>query len=248
MIMKKFRFIVSLTVITLALTGCLKTRAQLRGDSPDDDGSNGSSRPQAAHVTDVTQQGGYAMDEMRAEVTRLTGRVEDMERAHKEGVSAASNANKEDTKKLETRIVELEQAQANMLEALKKMQDTPAVSANPEDTFEKAKAAFAAGNYDEAVTSFDAYLKVSKAQHLQEAFFLRGESYFALKQYKKAIVDYSKFPEKFTTSKRVPQALYKIGASFDALGMREDAKGFYQELVEKFPKSPEAKRAKSKTK
>jgi len=77
---------------------------------------------------------------------------------------------------------------------------------------------------------------------------MRAEAYYQLKQYKKAIVDYSKFPEKFTTSKKMPVALLKIGQSFDALGMRDDAKSFYQELIEKFPKSQEAKKARSKLK
>jgi tol-pal system protein YbgF len=246
--MKNSRFVITLVAISFAFSGCLKTRAQLRGDSPDDDNSGGASKPQPAQVTDVQPQGQYAMDELRAEVTRLDGRVEDMERQQKDGASAATSANKDDLKKLETRIVELEQAQANMLEALKKMQDSPAASANPEETFEKGKSFFDAGNYDDAINSLDAYLKSPKAQRTQEATFLRAESYFAQKQYKKAIVDYSKFPEKFTTSKHMPQALYKIGASFEALGMKDDAKGFYQELLEKFPKSAEAKRVKSKVK
>jgi len=46
----------------------------------------------------------------------------------------------------------------------------------------------------------------------------------------------------------MPEALYKIGMSFESLGMGEDAKGFYQELVEKYPKSPEAKKARKKVK
>ena len=46
----------------------------------------------------------------------------------------------------------------------------------------------------------------------------------------------------------MPEALYKIGVSFEALGSKDDAKGFYQLLVDKFPKSPQAKKVKSKLK
>ena len=46
----------------------------------------------------------------------------------------------------------------------------------------------------------------------------------------------------------MPTALYKIGLSFESLGMKDDAKGFYQELIEKHPKSQEAKKAKAKMK
>ncbi len=54
--------------------------------------------------------------------------------------------------------------------------------------------------------------------------------------------------EKFPKSKRVPVTLLKIAQSFEALGMADDARGFYQELVEKFPKSSEAKKAKARLK
>ena len=237
--------------MTLLLSACLKTRAQLKNDSPDDNGapSAEASKPQPGQVQSVQPQGQYAMDEIRSEMTRVEGRVEDLERAKKESEAGTGiNASKDDLKKLEQRIGELEQAQTNMLEALKKIQDTPAVSANPEDSFNQGKNAFEAGNYDEAIKNFDAYLKVPKVTHTQEATFLRGESFFSKKEYKRAIVDYSKFPEKYTTSKRMPQALYKIGMSFEALGMKEDAKGFYQELVEKYPKAPEAKRVRNRIK
>ena len=46
----------------------------------------------------------------------------------------------------------------------------------------------------------------------------------------------------------MPSVLYKIGLSFEGLGMKDDARGFFQELVEKYPKSPEAIKAKKKAK
>ena len=75
---------------------------------------------------------------------------------------------------------------------------------------------------------------------------MSGHSKWATIKHKKAIVDYSRFPEKFTKSKRMPQALLQIGRSFEAMGMKEDAKGFYQELIDKFPKSNEAKKVRGK--
>src|SRR2546430_4072231 len=49
-------------------------------------------------------------------------------------------------------------------------------------------------------SSFSTYLKSPAAKKAEEATFLRGESYYKLKQYKKAIVDYSKLTEKYTRS------------------------------------------------
>lgn len=196
----------------------------------------------------MVPQGGYAIDEMKSEMTRLDGRIEDLERAQKTQADKPGTPTPEEYKKLETRVTELEQAQANMLDAIKKMQENPPAGADPADLLKKGKNQVEAGNVDGSVETFGSCIKNAKGKIAEECTFLRAESYYSLKDYKKAIVDYSKFPEKYTRSTYMPKALYRIGQSFDALGMKDDAKGFYQELVEKFPKSPEAKKARSKAK
>ena len=219
-------------------SGCLRTRAQMKDDNSD---NQGPSKPIPVEVQDAQPEGRYAIDEVKGELTRLTGRLEDVERAQKD----AGGSTKDDTKKLEARVTELEQAQTNMLEAIKKLQtDTP--PPNLEDTYAKGKHKFDAGDAAGAIDAFTAYLKSPTGKNVEEATFLRGEAYFSLKQYKKAILDYSKITEKFPKSRHMPGALYRIGQSFSELGMRDDAKGFYQELIEKFPKSAEARKAKSK--
>lgn len=236
--LKRPRFLALGSVLLLSQAACLKTRAQLREEE--------DTRGVQANVQDVQPQGEYVIDELKSEITRLTGRIEDLERAQKQDAKKEAGAAKDEVKRLEGRIVELEQAQANMLEAIKKMEHSATSSADPGELLERAKAAFKSEKYEAAVEELDAYLKSPKAKKVEEALLLRGESHFHLKQFKKAIVDFSKFPEKYTKSSKMPEALYRIGQSFEALGMKDDAKGFYQELVEKFPKSPEAKRLKKK--
>jgi tol-pal system protein YbgF len=237
-----FQRILPAMAFLLVLSGCLKTRAQLREDQ------EVGPAPEKAHVEEVRPQGQYVIDEIKSEMTRLQGRIEDIERSQKDAHQTASRAGSEEQKKLEARIIELEQAQANMLEEIKRLRETPAHAADPGEAYEKGKTHFEAGELDAAVEQFSAYLKSPKAKRAEEALFYRGESYFALKQFKKAIVDYSKFPEKYTKSKHMPQALYKIGLSFESLGMKSDAQGFFAEVVEKFPKSAEAKKARAKLK
>jgi TolA-binding protein len=242
--MKKFA---CSAIICLLMTGCLKTRAQLRDD---DSNAAASGAPQPAQTQEVTQNQS-AVDDMKNEMTRIEGRLEDMERSQKDAANAQNaSTSKDDMKKLEARIVELEQAQAQMLTAIKQMQDAQATAKATESInyFDQGRKQFDSGSFDAAVESFTEYLKSAKADRVEDATFLRAESYYSLKQFKKAIVDYSKFPEKFPKSKLMPTALYRIGRSFENLGMNEDAKGFYQELLDKFPKSPEAKKARAKVK
>jgi TolA-binding protein len=250
----------STSLLSLALTaalsivasGCLKTRAQLRQEEDVD-----AATPRQASVQDVQPRAEYVIEELKSEITRLTGRIEDLERAQKEQSSAASQqeASSEERRKLEERVQELEQAQERIILELKKAQEkfqeklqeapTGAGAKPATELLDRAKKEFRAGNHQAVVDLLADYLKAPKAPRGEEATFLKAESHFALKQWKKSILEFSRFPEKYTTSKYMPMALSKIARAFEAMGMREDAKGFYQELVDKFPKSPEAAKARA---
>jgi tol-pal system protein YbgF len=241
-VMKKLLSTMILVSLTLSSTACLRTRANLK-----DEKSSEREEPKAVSVQpaqEVQPQAEYIVDQMKTEITQLTGRVEDLERALKEQNARGGN---EEIKKLEERLAQLEQHQVKLTETLGKVQESVALK-NPSDLFNQAKAEYDKEHYESAADTFGTYLKIPKVAKADEATFLRGESYFKIKQYKKAIVEFSKFPEKYTRSNRAPEALFKIGLSFEALGMNEDAKGFYQELVEKYPKSQEAKKARNKVK
>jgi TolA-binding protein len=251
---KRFTYLLSVFIVTTLLaSGCLKTRAQLHEDNANpsaDSGSNqslpASSVGQPAKIQDVQLQGTYAIDEIKAEMTRLQGRIEDLEHAPKDQTPQIS---KDQIQKLESRITDLEHAQEKIIVQLQKMQDAQAAAAvSPEDALESGKSSMEAGNLEPAIEQFSSAIKNAKGKTAEDAIFLRGESYYGLKQYKKAIIDYSKFPEKYTKSKYMARALLRIGQSFEALGMTEDAKGFYQELADKFPKSKETKQIRQKLK
>lgn len=224
-------------VLVASLAGCLKTRAQLRGDETPSSQSapkTEAARPEASEV----------IEEMRSEIMRLTGRIEELERSKSQTASGQA-PQAEAMKKLEQRILELEQAQVTLIEQLKKQQaEAPPVDANK--LLEEGKNQLKNGKQEEAIETFSRYLKTPKAPKIEEATFLRAEAQYALKRYKKAIVDYSQFPEKFTKSRYMPKALLRIGQSFDALGTPDDAKAFYQLLVDQYPKSEEAKTARPK--
>jgi tol-pal system protein YbgF len=221
--MKNILFIL---VFSILATSCLKTRTQIKSDESE-----------ASTKTHQDQQQS-ANEEMRGEISKTQSRLDELDKN--------LTNNKEDYSKLEKRINELEQAQLSMLEKMK----TPEKQIPQEngDLFEKGKKEYTASDYSSAIKSFTEYLKNPNSKMSEESYFLRGESYFQQKNFKKAIVDFSQFPEKYTKSARMPLALYRIGESFDALNMNTDAQAFYQELQDKFPDSKEAKMLSKKSK
>ncbi len=78
--------------------------------------------------------------------------------------------------------------------------------------------------------------------------FQAAESNFEKKAWKEAILDYEKFRKAYPRAKEFPAATYKIGVSFQELGMVDEARAFYEEVIAKFPKGKDAKSAQARLK
>src|SRR5690349_19297582 len=99
------RFLTLAVCAALASTGtaCLKTRAQLRSD--DDDDHTGPGKPVPAKVEDVqAPPTPYVLDEIKLTLTKLEGRIEDLERQQREAQASKNDDTKDQLKRLETRI------------------------------------------------------------------------------------------------------------------------------------------------
>jgi TolA-binding protein len=71
---------------------------------------------------------------------------------------------------------------------------------------------------------------------------------FSGKKWKDAAAAFQKYREAFPKGKAYSDATYKIGVCFQELGLKDEAKSFYDEVVAKFPKSKEAKKARIRLK
>lgn len=76
----------------------------------------------------------------------------------------------------------------------------------------------------------------------------KAEEFFKSKQWKKAIVAYQEYRTKNPKGRFWASATYKIGVCFQELGLKLDAKSFYQEVVESQPKSRVARNAQNRLK
>lgn len=114
--------------------------------------------------------------------------------------------------------------------------------------YESAWRSFEKKDYQAAVGRFRDFLKKNPKTRLAAAAqFWLGESYFALKEFEKAIVAYDEV-RRFPQTDKVAAALLRQGIAFGELGEKLNARLVLQELVEKFPQSAEAPRAKQRLK
>ncbi len=75
-----------------------------------------------------------------------------------------------------------------------------------------------------------------------------GECHYALREFDQAIIEFDAVRRKYPQGDKVPAALLKQGYAFAELGEKVNARLILQELVEKYPQSSEAAKAKVKLK
>jgi len=73
--------------------------------------------------------------------------------------------------------------------------------------------------------------------------FTTAESLFTKKNWKEAILKYEDYRKKYPKGQNVAEATYKIGVCFQELGKKDEAKLFYQEVVDSHKGSRMAKKA-----
>ena len=114
--------------------------------------------------------------------------------------------------------------------------------------YENAWRSFEKKDYAAAAGRFRDFIKKNPRSRLTAAAqFWLGESYFAMKEYEKAIVAYDEV-RRYPQTDKIAAALLRQGLAFAELGEKLNARLVLQELVEKFPQSAEAPRAKHKLK
>lgn len=75
-----------------------------------------------------------------------------------------------------------------------------------------------------------------------------GDIHFDKKEWRESILAYEKYREANPKGKFWPKATLRIGMAFQSMGLKKESQAFFQELIEKFPKSAEAKQAQQKLK
>jgi len=70
-----------------------------------------------------------------------------------------------------------------------------------------------------------------------------ADSYFEKKEWKRAIAAYQKYRDKNPSGKNFGRATYRIGICFQELNMKKEARVFYEEVLDRYPRSNLAKQA-----
>ncbi|KAF4529473.1 hypothetical protein B566_EDAN018749 [Ephemera danica] len=121
---------------------------------------------------------------------------------------------------------------------------TPAVD-TATSLYEAGVKSFDQGKHKEAIISFQDFTKSFPKHKLAgNAQFWMGESYYQMKEYPRAALAYQDVITKYPGSAKFQAAMLKQGMALSSAGKKEAGRERLQELVKRYPNSPEATRAK----
>jgi tol-pal system protein YbgF len=210
------------------------------------------------------------IQQMQRELSAIKERIDETRVQVGRQIGQTSRDGDERVRNLETRLAKLEEdakAQAQLLKSrddeLKQLRDATEQRATVYDgsadialgeneairkDFDNAWRSYERKDYQVAAIRFrDFAKKYPKSRLTASAQFWLGESHFAMKEFDKAIVAYDEV-RRFPQTDKAPAALLRQGFAFAELGEKLNARLVLQELVEKFPQSAEAPRAKQRLK
>ncbi len=208
-----------ITTASLLTTGCLATRDQLRETDTKRESQQQVVAMQQARYQDLESD----LREVKGRIASLENQLQtsQSEKAGLESKGVTERAQFESRLKVyEEALTKMEQQYLAMSQKLEAIQTNAPSDHQP-------TAAAPAGD------------KKSKL-----GFFEQGEVDLKAKKFRQAIVSYQKYRESAPKGKNYPEATYKMGVSFQELGMKDEASPFFNEVIEKYPKSQSAGKAK----
>ncbi len=229
--------VLALTIVTL--TSCLRTRSELSDtEQPATYGKKAAENQLDGQTSNAIVAQTQIADDKDELIRSLNGRVEVLENQliglQKER-EIEKTQNQEKLTLLQEAITKLEvQVRGSEADA-----DTKTVTAGPDlvssDENDKKK------NGDKTAVVAKPAASDNKVNSYDVA-----QGHFAKREWKKAILSFHKYTDEAPKSKLIPDAKYKIGVSFQELGMKDEAQAYYEEVVANFGTTDAGKKAKTR--
>ena len=116
------------------------------------------------------------------------------------------------------------------------------------ELYRDAYESYQKGDNDGARRKFEAFLKQYPNTDLSDnAQFWIGETYYAQKDFEKAILEYEKVIAKYPEGDKVPAALLKQAFAFLELGDKTNGRNLLRRVIERYPQSEQAEVAKKRS-
>ncbi|MGB9741586.1 MAG: tol-pal system protein YbgF [bacterium] len=127
--------------------------------------------------------------------------------------------------------------------------DTTVAGIDPDKIYNTAYLDFTRGNYQMAITGFRRFIQLFPASEMADnAQYWIGECFYSLNQLDSARAEFLRVKEKYPDGNKVPAALYKLGLIYQLEGNTPLAEKQFEQIINNYPASPEAKLAQERLK
>jgi tol-pal system protein YbgF len=172
------------------------------------------------------------IDALQADVRAIRGEVELLQNQTEGGKNQSRNLYSD----LEKRLAALETLGGVGGAAPGGAAAPPASGGSEQATYDAAMAALRAGNYDKAAATFrEVVTNYPTGDLASNAQFWIGESYYTKGDLENAIAAYRKVLSDWPQSRKVPDALVKLGFSLSDLKRNGEARNMLEDVVRKYP-------------
>jgi tol-pal system protein YbgF len=119
--------------------------------------------------------------------------------------------------------------------------------AQQQEAYMKAFGIFSANRYPEAITAFASFIATyPESEYAANAQYWIGECYYTQKDYQKALEAFKTVQLRYPKGKKVPDAMLKVAFSQMSLNDQPSARTTLQKLIDTYPKSPAAAKARER--
>ena len=123
----------------------------------------------------------------------------------------------------------------------------PDTDAAPQEAYMKAFGLFSSNRYSEAIDAFDAFIRNHPThEYAGNAQYWIGECHYTQRNYPLALEAFEKVMSGYPKGNKVPDAMLKAGYTLISMNESVRAKATLKALVEKYPKSPAAAKARER--
>lgn len=180
------------------------------------------------------------VDALRQDIARLRGQIEVLMNQ----TDVLERRQKDLYVDLDSRLRKLEQAQSQLQDKLTQGERDAAAE---KQAYESALNQFKVGNYQLAITGFQAFMAAyTNSQLLPSAQYWIGNAYYAMHDFKSAIAAQQKVVGSWPDNPKAADAMLNIASSQSELGQSAAARDTLRSLVKKYPSSPAAEQAKQR--
>lgn len=147
--------------------------------------------------------------------------------------------------KAEKDLLELRAAQAALAA---KVAEPPVAAPALESLYEQGRDLILnKGDVSKGRTTLEEFVKTQPQNELlPNAYYWIGEAYYSEKNFENAIVQFQDVIEKYPSHPKASASLYKQALAFESLGEEKKAAALLKKLIEVYPASDEAKKAKER--